>query len=739
MCGDFNLSVCVCDWLGFRVVVIMFKGRDFSFDCPKYVDFDDHRTFELCDGEMDSYWRTRMAAERTMDGGEGGGNENQVPTDLSIDSMSDDSFRTPEKTLPPNDSRNDAYFTSDSKCAYSLRSTTERILTIKGETPYRESGRRVSSYRRSRTHRRTPLASKQTINSEDKENQDTTLPQKICKALFVDDSEQVKPDCVIEIESIPENKENQDDILAQNISEALPVDDCEPVKNDQTIEIESVPENKENQDGILAQNISEALSVDDCGPVKKDQTIEIESFPVDEENQQEIFSQDMCIASSVGDDESIEPNRVIEIESLAEGRDNQDEILAQNISKTSSIDNSEQVKANQTVEIESFPEDREDPDEILKQSICNSPSVDDGEQVKANQAIGVESFPEVPLIKEDQDEILEQNTRENSSVDDGEQMKLNRTIEIGSFLEDKENQDEILAQNICKALFIDDNEQVKPCQVIRSIPEVVIDIEESLIVEESENQILSSDGNDVDSTESCLKVVPDAENKHHPRPMKKSSTFTRNPFKVGRYKTLAELEKEFERTTRIYPHTPCESRWAKKPLTQPRSPKLSAMKRVRQNHCTTHGEQEENLAEDIRKNGFKATPFNKEKFGLKGDSLFKRLDRTRLYPRTPYESRWIKKPLTQPRSPKFSVVKRCRRAHCTTHGEEEERLAEDIRKNGFKATPFNREKFGLKSDSLFKRPKPIPFTKPKPFAFLSDKRIRKPNSASSTNNSPNKK
>lgn len=91
------------------------------------------------------------------------------------------------------------------------------------------------------------------------------------------------------------------------------------------------------------------------------------------------------------------------------------------------------------------------------------------------------------------------------------------------------------------------------------------------------------------------------------------------------HKTMAELVNDFHHNTRVYDHhkhhpqvksTNKENPTKGKDSTRmiPRAPKLLAINRNRNRTVLSHLEQEEEIAENIRKNTFKANPINKRLF-----------------------------------------------------------------------------------------------------------------------------
>lgn len=89
--------------------------------------------------------------------------------------------------------------------------------------------------------------------------------------------------------------------------------------------------------------------------------------------------------------------------------------------------------------------------------------------------------------------------------------------------------------------------------------------------------------------------------------------------------------------------------------------------------------------------------------------------------RKPTKPHWTP---TKPVSPKLTACKRKRTLTCVSRVQQEENIAQSIKKNTFKATPFNKKTYLSTLNVGVKRVDPKPTTKPVPFHFHSEERIR---------------
>lgn len=89
--------------------------------------------------------------------------------------------------------------------------------------------------------------------------------------------------------------------------------------------------------------------------------------------------------------------------------------------------------------------------------------------------------------------------------------------------------------------------------------------------------------------------------------------------------------------------------------------------------------------------------------------------------RKPTKPHWTP---TKPVSPKLTACKRKRTLTCVSRVQQEENIAQSIKKNPFKATPFNKKTYLSTANVGVRRVDPKPLTKPVPFYFHSEERIR---------------
>ncbi|XP_053203723.1 targeting protein for Xklp2 homolog [Panonychus citri] len=531
-----------------------------EFACPKYVDFTDSKVLELNGDEVDSYFDLEHEFSFQSNLGEGLKVESLL---AEVDKMaspvvspvrpasSSSNYRTPDGSRSDLES-DDVFYTT--RKSYSLRETECRRLTQIGASPYRIPGGTTTNKKKSR---RTPLQPRLIEENAKQVEEEEILVENLKKALFLDD----------ENEPVKQKDENG----RPEPSKLEPIQEKENSFNS--------PSNVEKSVMDVTQN-------------SNDYSMELMAVS------QDIVTECVSNVCSSENDDSMSPLR---------------QQLNDSVEKT-----------------------------IEKSSVIAIPEESTAAHTEVvTSAVGQEdvyySAVDFNIKNTETAEILETNLEKETNV--LEEKNLSTKV-----IQEEHQVEEIVAESSAKCIDEKEEEKESDSKIHQNIPEIRVSPQianKSASTSSDEGYSKSSGGLNSDS---CWTDVDDenvpgtsAPQERRRRPLrresfvKSSATLASTVKKVdpqkklyrllsytapprNKYRSLAELSRDFETKIRAYTPSNLKTTKAHWTPTKPVSPKLTACKRKRTLTCVSHKEQEENIAQSIKKNTFKATPFNKKTY-----------------------------------------------------------------------------------------------------------------------------